>query len=149
LIHSLASEHGWCADSELQRWHPIAEQWEDPDKPLPSSQAERAAEHDELVRSEDEESRTEGFSEWEVRVQCASHHDAKRLSARLGGEGTPNVRRWTYLLIGAEDEDAARRLADRIQREAPSGATVSVEVSGRAVLEVASDAGRVNPFVVF
>jgi hypothetical protein len=84
-----------------------------------------------------------------VRVQCASHHDAKRLAAQLGGEEIPNLRRWTYLLVGAEDEDEARRLADRIQREAPSGATVTVEVSGRAVLEVASDAGRLNPFVVF
>ena len=150
LIHSLATEHGWHVESrELQRWHPLAERWEDPDKPLPSSDAERETEHSELIRSEDDESRSEGFPEWEVRVQCASHHDAKQLAARLNDEGIPNLRRWTYLLVGAEDEDGARQLADRIQQEAPSGATATVEVSGRAVLEIASDAGRINPFVVF
>jgi len=149
LIRSLSTEHGWDVESKLQRWHPIAEQWEDPDKPLPSAEAEREAEHAELVRSEDEESRSEGFPEWEVRVQCASHHDAKRLAAQLSKEGIPNLRRWTYLLVGAEDEDGARRLANRIQQEAPSGATATVQVSGRAVLEIASDTGRINPFVVF
>jgi hypothetical protein len=150
LIHSLATEHGWHVESgELQRWHPLAERWEDPDKPLPSSEAEREAEHSELVSAEDEESRTEGWPEWEVRVQCTSHHDAKRLSRQLNSEGTPNLRRWTYLLIGAGDEDSARQLADRIQQEAPSGSKVTVEVSGRTVMEIASDAGRINPFVVF
>lgn len=149
LIRSLASEHGWNLETRLQRWHPIAEQWEDPDSPLPSTQAEQAVEHEELVETEREESAAEGYPEWEVRVQCASHDEAKRLSEQLSGEGIPNLRRWTYLLVGAIDEDSARKLAERLRQEAPADSTVTAEVSGRKVLEMASSGGRLNPFVVF
>lgn len=149
LIRSLASEHGWNLETRIQRWHPIAEQWEDPDAPLPSSAAEQAAEHGELVETEREESAAEGYPEWEVRVQCASHDDAKRLSEQLSSEGIPTLRRWRYLLVGALDEDSARQLADRLAREAPAGSAATVEVSGRKVLEIASSTGRLNPFVIF
>src|SRR5947209_2245592 len=44
-IRAIAAEHGWDVELELTRWHPDAEEWEDPDTPLPSTEAERAAEH--------------------------------------------------------------------------------------------------------
>src|SRR5437588_2783017 len=40
MIHSLAAKEGWQVDVELKRWHPVAEEWEDPAKPLPASEGE-------------------------------------------------------------------------------------------------------------
>ena len=50
----------------------------------------------------------------------------------------------SYLLVGALDEDSANALALRLSSEVPSGATVKVEATGRAVL----DERGANPFAV-
>jgi len=131
LIDSLAAEHGWHLDSELARWHPFAEDWEDPDKPLPRTDAERIAEHAVLIEHEREETARRGYPGWEVRVQCVSHHDASQLSEKLRADGLPHVRRWRYLLVGAADEDSARELAERLEREEPGVGHASVEVTAR------------------
>ena len=78
----VADEQGLAASFELKHWHPTAEEWEDPDKPLPQTDAERAAERAELMQEERDESREQGFAEFEVRVKCPHHRDAQRL-ARL------------------------------------------------------------------
>src|SRR5579862_9551968 len=36
-IRTIAAQHGWEVELELKRWHPEAEEWEDADKPLPTS----------------------------------------------------------------------------------------------------------------
>ena len=145
LIGSLATQHGWQLRSQLTHWHPSAEDWEDPDKPLPGDDAKRLAEHARLIEREREETARLGYAEWEVRVQCASHHDASQLSDQLRREGLPHVHRWRYLLVGATDEDNAGELAARIEREAPSGTSTSVEGTARAALA----AQPRNPFAVF
>jgi hypothetical protein len=144
-IRAAAGRRGWSAEVELRRWHPEAEEWADPEAPLPATAEERAAEHAELVERERAESAAHGFGEWEVRVECASHRDTVRLSEQLEGEGVPSVRRWRYLLISAADEDSARMLADRLTAECPPGCTVTVEASLAAV---AADTPA-NPFAVF
>ena len=35
LIHEIAGREGWEVEIELRHWHPTAEEWEDPDAPLP------------------------------------------------------------------------------------------------------------------
>lgn len=149
-IRSLASDHGWELTAELRRWHPIAEEWEDADRPLPATDAEIAAEHAEVIDAEREESREQGYPEFEVRVRCRSRHDANELAQRLRAEGIDTVHRWEFVVLGAADEDAARELADRIRREAPPGSTVLAEAS---VSEVADEAPFAtpfnNPFAVF
>jgi hypothetical protein len=145
-IRALAAEHGWEAELELRRWHPTAEAWEDPDKPLPATDAERAAEHAELVAREREESTERGYAEYEVKVHCSSHRDTVKLADRLREEGLPIVRRWKYLLVGASDEDAANALAERLRGEVPAGATVTAEVSQRAAWD--DDPGR-GSFAMF
>jgi hypothetical protein len=52
VAQRVAADHSWEVGFELRRWHPAAESWEDPDKSLPASDAERAAEHAELIASE-------------------------------------------------------------------------------------------------
>ena len=149
-IASIASDSGWQLTPELRHWHPVAEEWEDPDRPLPGSDVEHAAERAEAMRAEDQESQQQGFPDFEVRVRCPSRHDAEQLAARLQAEGIPTVHRWEFVVLGAADEDAAKALAERVRAEAPPGSTVVAEAS---VADVASDSPLAtpfnNPFAVF
>jgi hypothetical protein len=137
------------SQSELRRWHPVAEEWADPDVPLPTDESGWAAEHAERIAEErldsGELTRESGAPQWEVRVECRSHRDTVAVAERLRGEGLEPLRRWRYLLVGAVDEDAARQLADRLTAEAGPGCTVTVEGTGAAV--AAETPG--NPFAVF
>jgi len=145
-IRAIAAEHGWDVELELKRWHPTAEEWEDPDVPLPESDAARAAEHAQRVAKERAESTERGYAEYEVKVHCTSHRETVKLSDRLRDEGLPVLRRWHYLIVGASDEDSANALAERLRAEAPAGATVTAEVSERAAWD--DDPGR-GSFAMF
>jgi hypothetical protein len=145
-IRTIAAERGWDVELRLKRWHPTAEEWEDADVPLPTTDAERAAEHARRVAKEREESAERGYAEYEVKIQCSSHRETVELAERLQEEGLPLLRRWRYLLIGASDEDAANALAERLRAEAPAGSTVVAEVSQRAAWD--DDPSR-GSFAVF
>jgi hypothetical protein len=145
LIAKLAGEHGWKLDLSLTHWHPEAEEWEDPDLPLPESDAAKVAEHAELIAAERRHRKETGEPEFEVRVDLPSHRDAAHFAELLRAEGLPAVRRWKYLIVGAADEDAAKALATRLEGEAPAGSKVGVEGSG----QVAYAERPANPFAVF
>ena len=145
LAQSLASQRGWKVETQLAQWHPEAEEWESPDTPLPSTPDELAAEHAERIENEREEFQHQGYAEFEVRVQCQSRAEAVALQERLRSDGIPSLRRWRYVLVGAADEDAAQTLAQRISSEAPAGAVVRTEATGRAATEMAPG----NPFALF
>jgi hypothetical protein len=146
VAQQFADQQGWEADLELRRWHPTAEAWEDPDKPLPADDAQRAAEHAELIADERRQALEEGHPEFEVRIECASRADAAALSQKLRAEGLPNVHRFKYVVVGAPDEDSANALAERIRAEAPEGSVVRAEGTLGAVLD---EGGVANPFAVF
>jgi hypothetical protein len=134
LVQRVGSEHGWTLETELRRWHPTAEIWEDPDNPQPAS-AEQVKTEDEIrIAGERRESAEQGYPAMEVRVTCASRHDAVELSRRLEGEGIVNIHRWSWVLIGANDEADANTLADRLRAELP-GAEVVAEVNRRELWE--------------
>jgi hypothetical protein len=145
LIAKLAARHSWELSSELTHWHPEAEEWEDPDLPLPDSDAARVAEHEELIAVERRRLAETGEPEFEVRVDLPSHGEAGRFAEMLRAEGLPAVRRWKYLVVGATDEDSAKALATRLEGEAPAGSKVTVEGSG----QVAYAERPANPFAVF
>jgi hypothetical protein len=148
-IRSLAAERQWPLKAELRRWHTAAESWEDPDKPLPETEAELAAERAELMRAEREESLAQGFPEFEVRVSCGSRHDAEQLAERLRGEGIRCVQRWEFVVIAAPDEDTANALADRVRSEAPPDSSVTAEASVSQAVAGAPLATPFHPFSVF
>jgi hypothetical protein len=133
------------ADTALARWHPAEQRWEDPAVPLPRTDEEWQAEHERLQTREATESRKTGEAAWEVRVELSDHESTSELADRLEGDGMPVVRRWTYLLVGAENEDEAHALAERLRGEAPEGSRVHVEPGGRLAWEVAPQ----NPFAIF
>jgi hypothetical protein len=142
-LSSEANAHGWRFAVELRRWHPAAEEWRDPDEPLPATDEAARAERGALMERERQATIAHGYPEFEVRADLPSHHDAVELARKLTGEGLPAVHRWRYLLVGATDEDSAKELRERIESEAPPGSRVKVEGTWRAVLQEAR-----NPFSV-
>jgi hypothetical protein len=108
---SVVVEH-WLADED--RWNDEA--------PEPDVEEELAA---------------RGYAPWEVRVECASHDEAAELADRLEAEGRSVVRRWRYVLAGAESREDAVELAARLHGRA--------EPSSELVWEVVPQ----NPFAVF
>jgi hypothetical protein len=145
LIAALDERHGWSADDELARWHPETLEWEAPDTPPAADDVAAAAGHEALVASERQASERSGEPGFEVRVDLPSHEAAERFAELLRAEGLPAVRRWKYLVVGADDEDAAKALAARLEAEAPAGSRVGAEGSGR----VAWAERPPNPFAIF
>lgn len=143
VVEAEARQHDWNVDVELRHWHPSAETWEDPDKPMPDDDAARLAEHEALIARERKEAAA-GHPEYEVRVDLPSRHEAAAFAERLRGEGLPAVHRWHFLLVGAADEDSAKQLAEQIRAEAPADSTVAVEGTWAAALAERPP----NPFAV-
>ena len=135
LIGRVAAEHDWKIDVQLSHWHPVAEEWQDPDVPEPATAAATETEREERVEDEREESAEQGYPEMEVRVEAGSRHEARELSHRLEAEGLPNIHRHNYVLIGATDEDSAQTLAGRLRGELPDGTPITVEQNRRAVYD--------------
>jgi hypothetical protein len=144
-VSDLLSGHGIGADYTVERWHPIAEEWESADLPLPSTATEIQAERRELDAEETTESVSGGVALFEVRVQLPSHRESVALAARLADEGYSVVRRWRFLVVGANNEDQAEEFAARIRPEAPAGAVISTEEVGPGrpytVFELAAGSG--------
>jgi hypothetical protein len=144
-VKALVARSGVNVRTELRRWHPVSEEWIDADLPLPESEAARLAEHAETIEREREESANLKHSEYEVRVGTGSHRETLELAEKLRTEGIPCLRRWRYLLIGAVDEDAANKLAERVRALAPPGSSIEVEAT---VATVEAETPP-NPFAVF
>jgi hypothetical protein len=130
MARDLLANEGIQAEFALHRWHPIEEEWESPDVAMPRTAAERQVEHQRLEDAETAESLASGTAQWEARVEFPSHHEAVALADKLRGEGRTVIRRWRFLVVGANNEDDARALAEQIEREAPADATVTAEHSG-------------------
>jgi len=144
-VSARIEQEGLAAVTALERWHPVEQDWKDGSIPLPTTEDELAVEHGRLQEREAAESAESGAAQWEVRVELPSHEDTVRFADQLESEGIPVVRRYTFLLAGAANEDDAGRLAERLRGEAPQGATVAVEPGGGMVWEVTPK----NPFTLF
>ena len=130
LVERVAADRGWSMETELRRWHPIAEIWEDPDNPEPDDARRLETEAEIRNAGERRESAQQGYPDMEVRVTCDSRRAAAELSERLRDEGIVNIHRWDWVLIGANDEDDAHALAERLRAELPD-AQISVETNLR------------------
>jgi hypothetical protein len=118
------------AEFALHRWHPIEEEWQSPDVAMPQTEAERQAEHQRLEEAEKAESQAAGTALWQARAELGSHHEAVALAHKLQGEGYSVVRRWKFLIVGANSDDDAAALAEHIRQEAPADAQVTAEPAG-------------------
>lgn len=145
IVRTLAAEHGLAMRFRLDRWHPEEERWEDARVALPETVAEHELEHERREEDETVESEETGIAEWEVRVEFESHHDAAAFADREEANGLSVVRRWKYVVLGADDEDDAKALAKRLGQELPAGAVVHAEPGSGVAWEFT----RGNPFAVF
>ena len=141
----LLARHGIKADFTVDRWHPVEEEWEPAGLPLPATPEALAAERGRLDAEDTAESLAAGIALFEVRVQLHSHHDAVALTERLRAEGYPVVRRWRFLVAGANNADQAEEFAAKIRQEAPAGSVVTIEEVGPArpytAFEIAAGSG--------
>ena len=144
IVGRLAADRGLTAELRLDRWHPVEERWEDATVPLPSDEEGIEREHERFEEEEDAESQASGVGSWEVRVEFPSHHAAAAFAKREEADGWPIVRRWKYVLLGANDEDEARELAENLQSEFPD-ATIHVEPGTGSAWEWSGD----RPFAIF
>jgi cobalamin biosynthesis protein CobT len=140
VVRELIASDGLSADFALDRWHPDEEEWESSDVAPARTEQERAAEHERLEQDETRESLATGKAEFEVRVELPSHREAVQLAERLTAEGRPVIRRWTLLVLGANDSDDANALAEAVKREAPADAKVEVQELGPLI-----PFGRIGP----
>ncbi|HEY7397298.1 MAG TPA: hypothetical protein VH538_03275 [Gaiellaceae bacterium] len=145
IVRGLAAEHGLDPRFQLDRWHPEEERWEDARVALPETAAEHELEHERLEADETADSEETGIAEWEVRVEFDSHHEAAAFADREEANGRSVVRRWKFVLLGADDEDDAKALAKRLQQELPAGAVVHAEPGSGVAWEFT----RANAFAVF
>jgi hypothetical protein len=115
-------EHGIEArTSRVEHWLDAEDRWDD-------EPPGETWEEEELDR---------GFAPWEVRVECASHQEARELAEQLETEGYKPERRFQYLIVGAASREDADALAKRVHGE--------VEPGGELVYEVEP----ANPFAIF
>ena len=141
LLRDVLKEAGASAEPRISHWHPVEERWEDPNVPLPATDAERRTERKRLDAEEDAESLATGVAQWEVRIELASHADASQLAKELENDGRSVVHRWKYLIVGANDQDDADDLAKQLE----SRGHVHVEPSSGAAWQLMPR----NPFAVF
>lgn len=142
IVEEILEQDGAKAAISIDRWHPLAEEWEPADAPMPQTAAEREAEHEQLEAQDTADSIVSGYAEWEVLVALPNHGDAVELAERLESEGIPVTRRWKHLIVGADDEDEANALATRLRNEAPAGAEFTVEPGGEMAWEGAPKRSR-------
>jgi hypothetical protein len=145
VVRQVLSEQKMSGEFELERWHHLEEKWEPASVPLPTTAAARRAEHEQLEEQEAAESQQSGLAEWEVRIELPSHRAASALAEQLDRQGQSIVRRWKYLIVGANNEDDADTLAQRLKAAAPPEAVIHVEPGGG----IAWQALARNPFAVF
>jgi hypothetical protein len=127
LVRDVLAQHQMGADFAISRWHPAEEQWEDAGAPLPETAEQRHAEHERLIAEETKDSLACGYCLWEVRVDLPTHREAVELAAHLRAEGYQVTRRWKFLALGANNEDAVNDLAEAVRRDAPADATIHTE----------------------
>jgi hypothetical protein len=122
VVEAELREHGIEArTSQIEHWLDEEDRWDD-------EPPGETWEEEELAR---------GYAPWEVRVECASHQEARDLAEQLETEGYKPERRFHYLIVGTASRENAEALATRLHGE--------VEPGGELVYEVEP----ANPFAIF
>jgi hypothetical protein len=130
VAREVAGQHGLAARVSVECWLPVERRWEDASA---VSRRDLAEEHDHQQREDRRRSAETGVAQWRVRVELRTHRDAVALAERLSNDGHRVDQDWKSVVTGADSEDDARRLAEKIQQYAPSDAEVHPERSDTPV----------------
>ncbi len=124
----MLARHHFQAEFAIHRRHPLEERWENPDVAMPRTEAERQAEHQQLLDGETAESRAAGMPQWEVRVKSPPITKRLRWRASFAEKGERLYGAGNSWSSGQQEGDA-QELADQIRLEAPADAMVRAEHS--------------------
>lgn len=122
----LLAEHGMPAQIVVECWHPIARQWEPADAPVLDDEAAARGVRAQQDAAETRESLILGAAMYEVRVELSSHRQVVELAARLAADGYSVVKRWRFLVVGANNADQAAEFEAAIRLQVPEGVQLSV-----------------------
>ena len=112
VVQAELREHGIEArTSKVEHWIDEEDRWDD-------EAPGETWEEEELDR---------GFAPWEVRVECPSHEEARKLAEQLGAEGYQPERRFQYLIVGTATREDADALAERLHGDVEAGGEVAAE----------------------
>jgi hypothetical protein len=130
VVKNLMQDEKLAGEVRLMRWHPVAEEWKDSSEPLPQEDAALAQE---MHEAEQEGAREASYGEfpWEVVIDLPHVRDGHALAQKFRDEGLPVKRRFKYLLVGANTEDDAVELGERLEGEAPEGSRIGVRGNPR------------------
>jgi hypothetical protein len=133
VVRELMDEDKLTGKVRLMRWHPAADEWLPADQPLPESDQELSAEEEQHALAGKRAGRESGEWAWEVVIDLPDLRTTRAFAHRLEEEGLPVKRRWRYVLVGADTEDKAIELGQRLEGEAPAGARVGIRANPKDI----------------
>ena len=87
LVRSILAEEDMSATFSLDRWHPLAEEWEPGDDPLPDTEEEQEEEREEAEAQDAVDTAASGYAEWEVRIDLPERPRGGRACGAARGGG--------------------------------------------------------------
>jgi hypothetical protein len=112
VIEAELHEHGIEArTSKIEHWIDAEDRWDD-------EPPGETWEEEELAR---------GFAPWEVRVECSSPEEARKLAEQLESDGYKPERRFQYLIVGTASREDADALAERLHGQVEAGGEIAAE----------------------
>jgi hypothetical protein len=133
VVRELMEEDKLSGQVTLMRWHPAAEQWRPAGEPLPDNEPQLAEEEREHLAASKREGREAGHHPWEVVIDLPNLRSTLQFADRLEREGLSVKRRFKYVLIGAESEETAVELGERIEQESPEGSQVGIRANPKDI----------------
>jgi hypothetical protein len=124
VAREVAGQHGLTARVSVECWHPVENRWADASA---VSERDLAEERDYQRREDRRRSADTGVTQWRVRVELRTHRDTVALAARLSADGHQVEQGWKSVLVGADCEDDAQRLAENTRQYVPADADVHAE----------------------
>jgi len=112
VVDAELREHGIAARmSKVEHWIDEEDRWDD-------EPPGETWEEEELDR---------GFAPWEVRVECPSPEEARKLAEQLESEGYKPERRSQYLIVGTASREDSDALAERLHGQVEAGGEIAAE----------------------
>jgi hypothetical protein len=133
VVRELMDEDGLSGQVSLMRWHPAADEWRPAEQPLPEGEDEIDAEEAEHALAGKRAGRESGEWAWEVVIDLPDLRSTREFAHRLEQDGLPVKRRWKYVLVGSDTEEAAVELGQRLEGEAPDDARVGIRANPKDV----------------
>jgi FMN phosphatase YigB (HAD superfamily) len=129
VVRDLLEEDKLAGEVRLMRWHPDEDEWKPATEPLPSSEVERAAEAKRHADAEQREFDRSGRYEWEVVIELPDLRATLEYARELESRGLPVKRRWKYVVVGVETEEAAVALGQKLESDAPPESKVGIRAN--------------------